>query len=136
MVIAGNVNNFIRGGPGRDNLSVGNGTDPVLGGLGSDTIAAGTGNDTLNGGLDSDSLDSDSLSGGGGDDILIGADGSDTLIRNIGGLPGKDTIYTGLGLDNVVEPGPDDVVSPDGRHRPAHYHDFLVDAKAALEAGV
>jgi Ca2+-binding RTX toxin-like protein len=120
MITAGNGNNVIHGGYGADDINVGNGSDIVLALGANNTIVAGTGNDTLVGGNHS------SVSGGGGDDLIWGVNGHDTLIGNTGDLTGADTIYTSGGVDDNVQPGPDDVVNPGGRKRPDSYRDYLI----------
>jgi Ca2+-binding RTX toxin-like protein len=119
VVTAGNGNNVVQGGAEADNITVGNGSDIVLARGAHNTVIAGTGNDTIVVGNHS------SVTGGGGDDLIWGLEGHDTLVGNVGGLTGTDDIYTSNGPHDNVQPGPNDMVDPDGRKRPPSYRTYL-----------
>lgn len=98
---AGDEDDLVLAGAGRDQISLGGGDDVALGGPGddridgndgSDLIALGAGNDTSVGGL--------------GDDLIAGGEGDDDLI----GLAGADALIDGLGDDRLVGAQGDDVL--------------------------
>ena len=92
----GNINkDILIGGAGNDTLNGGAGQDILIGGAGNDTLNGGEGNDLLNGGAGNDMLN-----GGTGLDTLIGESGNDVMS---GGDYEKD-IYifqSGHGQDTV-----------------------------------
>jgi len=90
-VAGGAGNDFLRGGPGADNLDGGDGNDYISGGAGNDTATGGAGSDHLAGDSGDDTLDGgdgrDYLLGGRGADVLRGGGGNDTIVS----LDGADT---------------------------------------------
>ncbi|PTN11686.1 calcium-binding protein [Nitrosomonas aestuarii] len=82
LYIGDELDNFIQGGFGNDELEGNNGNDTLKGGNGNDTLDGDSGNDDLDG-----QGGTDKLFGGPGDDILRAGDGHDQLY----GGPGNDT---------------------------------------------
>lgn len=110
-VVTGRGRDRVDGGLGDDNIQTRGGRDDVFGNRGNDTIDAGDGNDVVYGGDGNDILRGgrgrDYLEGGRGDDQLDGGRGNDVLSGGLGndtlrGDRGNDTIYTGAGADTVV----------------------------------
>lgn len=100
----------IRGGAGNDTLY---GDDLGFNGIsGNDVIQGGTGNDTLYGGAGTDRLeggdDNDVLYGGRGGDNLFGEAGDDTLYGDDPGTSGNDKLDGGAGNDTIFAGGGDD----------------------------
>lgn len=100
-ISAGNGNDIITGGNGRDRIYGDNGNDILNGRGGADKLYGGLGDDTLNGGDASD--------------FLYGEDGSDTLNGDAGadyiyGGDGNDTIYGGTGADVIFGQNDDDIL--------------------------
>jgi Ca2+-binding RTX toxin-like protein len=77
----------MRGGPGNDTLTGGDGADKLIGGEGNDHLAGRGGADLIYGGSGNDSI-----SGGPGKDILRGGFGKDVF----GGATGSDSIRQDL----------------------------------------
>ncbi len=106
-LVAENVNSWLRGNGGDDNLHGGLGHDLLDGGAGNDYLNGGAGNDTLKGGQGDDYL-----MGGLGDDILDGGAGNDRLICGLG----NDTFVFGRGYghdrieDNDSNPDKRDIL--------------------------
>ena len=90
------VNYYLDGKGGNDNLTGAGGNDVLIGGAGSDTLTGNAGNDRLFGEDGNDQLD-----GGDGKDVLAGGKGSDTLKGGAG-----DDIYfylRGDGADTILD---------------------------------
>jgi RTX calcium-binding nonapeptide repeat (4 copies) len=112
--LAANIHEVIRGGAGRDDLSLRDGSparqpyegadvwgesgnDHVEGGPGDDRVLGGAGNDHVKSADADDRSGDDFLSGGEGDDRLIGARGDDVLR----GGPGQDLCVPRGGKDRI-----------------------------------
>lgn len=101
---AGNDNDTVTGGSGREIIFGQGGDDSLLGNAGSDQIQGGDGNDIIDGGTSGDYLygdaGDDNVSGGSGNDVLAG-DLEDTLVSK--GEPpmaqGNDSLDGGDGND-------------------------------------
>jgi serralysin len=135
--------NYVSGGTGNDNLTLGkysvgwgdNGNDTIRaaagtiaqGGNGDDTITTvgdaadgGAGNDVITGGAGGQSLTggagNDRISGGAGNDFLYGGTGNDVLYGNAG----ADTIYGNSGNDTLWGGTGTDVLSGGPGHNSVH----------------
>lgn len=97
LVLAGDGNDHVTGGPLRDSLQAGPGNDTLTAGDGNDVLLGNAGNDKLNGGPGDDLL-----SGNSGNDLMLGGAGSDLL----GGGRGMDRLFGGPGADQLIG-GPD-----------------------------
>jgi Ca2+-binding RTX toxin-like protein len=120
---AGNLANWLSGGPGSDSLQGDAGNDTLTGGAGPDEIDGQVGNDTLHGQAGNDTIDGgagadtitgdagfDLLNGGSGLDNVSGGDAADQLfIRDGAG----DTATCGDGTDKVVKDSVGDTVNVD-----------------------
>lgn len=136
-VNAGDGDDIVIGGAGKDTIDGDAGNDIIFGYRGSDTIRGGTGNDTiygddlgyngisgndlLQGGAGNDTLyggagtdrleggdDNDALYGGRGGDNLFGEAGDDTLYGDDPGTSGNDKLDGGSGNDTIFAGGGDD----------------------------
>lgn len=90
------VNYYLDGKGGNDNLTGAGGHDVLIGGAGGDTLTGNAGNDRLFG-----EDGNDQLNGGDGKDVLAGGKGSDTLKGGAG-----DDIYfylRGDGADTILD---------------------------------
>lgn len=92
-------NDYIDGNSGNDSLAGGDGNDTIFGGVGRDSLYGGAGNDEL---MDVDAGNyfdggdgSDSIEGGLGNDSMLGGAGNDVLY----GGGGTDTLNGGTGND-------------------------------------
>ncbi|MDX6668799.1 MAG: hypothetical protein QOK04_2179, partial [Solirubrobacteraceae bacterium] len=126
---------LVSGGPGNDNISLGdpslhNQNEPsgsnVFGGTGNDRLAGGAMGDSLFGEDGNDFLDGkrgdDFLVGGAGDDVIVGGRGSNTIHAGAG----NDTVYAnnhrydvvrcGSGRDIVFADRTDKLVSCERKH--------------------
>ncbi|MDV6343418.1 hemolysin expression modulating protein [Nitrosomonas sp. Is37] len=82
LIIGDELDNFLEGGIGHDEIEGGDGNDTLVGGGNNDTLDGDAGNDVLDG-----QGGTDKLFGGAGDDILLAGDGHDQLT----GGSGSDT---------------------------------------------
>lgn len=99
LVLAGDGNDWVRGGLGADELQGGRGNDTLQGGGGNDRLFGQDGNDQAFG-----QDGNDQLVGGNGDDELVGGSGNDSLWGEAGsdwlwGEAGDDYLDGGSGLD-------------------------------------
>jgi Ca2+-binding RTX toxin-like protein len=102
------VDLYVQGGSGDDQIKGGSGNDTMLGGEGNDLVRGGYGNDTLYGADASggSSRQSDKIYGGRGDDRMFGSNGDDKMYASMGndmmyGLNGNDHLSAGEGNDRV-----------------------------------
>ena len=111
LVQAGQGNDVVIGGAGKDNLQGDAGDDIIFGWRGSDTISGGLGNDLLYGddlGFNNISGD-DTIDGGAGNDILYGGRGSDKM----SGGTENDILYGQAGGDSMSGGAGDDILYGD-----------------------
>jgi Ca2+-binding RTX toxin-like protein len=111
LVQAGQGNDTIIGGAGKDNLQGDAGDDIIFGWRGSDTISGGLGNDLLYGddlGFNNIAGD-DIMDGGAGNDILYGGRGSDKM----SGGADNDILYGQAGGDSMSGGSGDDILYGD-----------------------
>jgi Ca2+-binding RTX toxin-like protein len=93
QILGGNVRDIINAGPGNDFIRSGFGNDILRGGPGSDLIIGDQGNDIILG-----DGGNDNLLGAAGSDIILGGDGDD-FVKGNGSF---DILFGGTGTDNVV----------------------------------
>ncbi len=86
LVLGGNGDDVLTGGP-RPNV--------ILGRRGNDTISGNGGNDVIDGGSGHDTI-----AGGAGNDLVSGGDGNDTVLWKAG--DGNDVVHGGRGADTFV----------------------------------
>jgi len=91
-ILAGRLDDTVRGGAGNDDLHGNGGADLLLGEDGDDTLDGGAGKDRLEGGAGADTL-----GGGDGDDELLGGAGDDRLID----VSGNNILRGGDGNDSL-----------------------------------
>ena len=106
FMVGDNGINQIEGRKGDDKIGGGAGNDNIVGNEGYDIIQGNDGDDTLNGGVDRDEI-----FGGAGKDKVDGSDGPDYLIGdsendNMKGGLGEDTMLGGAG-DDGMDGGPE-----------------------------
>ena len=100
-IVGTEVDDVLRGTPGRDVIWGGGGDDTILGSLGNDLLCGGPGADLIHGGRGNDLADG----GAGDDDRVIGDLGDDKLT----GGPGEgDEVAGSLGID-TLSGGPGDL---------------------------
>lgn len=95
LIIGDELDNFLTGGSGHDEIEGGAGNDTLKGGTGNGILTGGDGNDDLDG-----QAGTEKLFGGAGDDILRAGDGYDRL----NGGAGKDTFgFYGAGHFEIAD---------------------------------
>ena len=87
---AGDGDDEVTGGPGKDSISTGDGDDTIYGGTGANQLKAGDGNDLVDGGPDVDYIVT-----GEGNDVARGQGGGDFFVS----APGHDQLRGGSGND-------------------------------------
>ncbi|RRS34952.1 MAG: hypothetical protein NV67_11930, partial [Gammaproteobacteria bacterium (ex Lamellibrachia satsuma)] len=107
---AGDGDDVVFGETGKDDLKGGDGDDQLFGGDGDDKLKGEEGDDILKGGVGDDEL-----KGGKGDDLLHGGDGNDKLKGEEGddilkGGAGDDELKGGKGDDQLYGGAGDDVI--------------------------
>lgn len=101
IMSGGELDNFLSGGSGPDQINGYDGDDSIAGAGGNDDLHGGKGNDQIAG-----NAGDDTLYGDGGDDVLMGGAQDDDLF----GHNDHDTIYGGLGDDTLTGGAGDDVL--------------------------
>ncbi len=118
-IITGAGRDFIRAEAGNDLVQSSGGRDAVFGGSGNDLINTGSDRDKAFGGKGKDTIrgaaGADVLFGNSGDDILVGGDGSDRILGSSGsdlllGDAGDDSLFGGRGRDVAFGGGGADVL--------------------------
>jgi Ca2+-binding RTX toxin-like protein len=132
-VFAGNGNDWLKGGGGRNEFFGGKGNDHLVGSEGDDLLVGEEGNDRVWGLGGQDHLEgnagNDHLDGGDGDDLMFGDAGQDKLK----GGAGSDEMWGGFGHDHLSGGDDNDVVH--GEAGKDHLHGGLGDDQLFGEDG-
>ena len=119
-IIGSDLDDWIDGGSGDDNINANAGNNTIYGGSGNDYIVAKDGEDTIYGNENNDFIlagaGNDTVYGGSGNDVIHGEDGDDVLWGNTQ----ADTLATNLTDNDILygEQGSDEIHAGQG-------HDYL-----------